>query len=62
MESSKGKHLQKEELWIRLERVMMARQEDVRTEDTVRWDDTKARRCRLGMSVRRIPYRDLFLA
>lgn len=40
---SKGKHLQKEELWIRLERVMMARQEeDVTTEDTVRWIDTKA--------------------
>lgn len=56
MESSKGKHLRREELWIRLERVMMARQEeDVRTEDAVRWDDTKARRCRQGMSVRRIP-------
>lgn len=38
MESGKGKHLRKVELWIRLERVMMAKQKDVRTEDTGGWD------------------------
>lgn len=54
MESGKGKDLRKKDLWIRirLERVMMAKQEDVRSEDTGGWDDpryTKVRRCREGM-------------